>query len=379
MVSTLIHHAWALELLGSLNVLRLLLGTAFLTLSISALDPSVSCLAADSPRQDHLGLPTLASADQASLTRQAELGKRLFFDTRLSGNGSVSCGTCHQPGKAFTDGKPVAEGIHGQKGARNTPTILNSVFLTSFFWDGRRTSLVAQAQDPFVNPVEHGLTSHDELLQIVRQDLTYRQAFRALSEQELPITLEQVAQALSAYVSSLRAGNSAFDRYYYGGDRSALTGETISGLELFRGRAGCVTCHQIQHEWALFTDGQFHRLGVGMSRIDSSLAELTSRAVELSVHGLDHRVLGNRDMAELGRFLVTHDPKDIGKFKTPSLRNAALTAPYMHDGSVPTLEEAVDRELYYRSFESGRPLLLSPREKATLVEFLNALTSAPQQ
>src|SRR5262249_31190414 len=135
------------------------------------------------------------------------------------------------------------------------------------------------------------------------------------------------------------------------------------------------SCHEIGSEWALFTDGQFHRLGVGMDRIEGTLAELVTAAVAQSAQGLDHRVLGNRDMAELGRFLVTHDPKDIGKFKTPSLRNVALTAPYMHDGSIPTLKEAVDRELYYRSFESGRPLLLSPREKSALVEFLKSLTS----
>lgn len=362
-------------MLRSLNVLCLSLETAFLTLAISLLNPSAPLIAADSPRQDRLGLPPFSSPDHASLKQQAELGKRLFFDTRLSGNGSVSCGTCHQPSKAFADGKPVAEGIRGQKGTRNTPSILNSAFSTSFFWDGRRTSLVAQVQDPFVNPVEHGLTSHEELLQIVRQDLEYQQAFQGLSGRELPITLEQITQAIAAYVSSLTAGNSAFDRYYYGGDRSALSTEAILGLELFRGKARCVTCHEIGGEWALFTDGQFHRLGVGMARIESKLAELATTAAEQSAQGLDHQVLGNRDLAELGRFLVTHDPKDIGKFKTPSLRNVALTAPYMHDGSVPTLEEAVDREFYYRSFESGRPLLLSPREKSTLIEFLRALTS----
>jgi cytochrome c peroxidase len=248
--------------------------------------------------------------------------------------------------------------------------------LTSFFWDGRRATLADQAQDPFVNPVEHGLRSHDELLQLIRRDAQYRQAFGMIVGETPPITLEQVTQAIAAYVGSLTAGNSAFDRYSYGGDRSALSAEALLGLELFQGRARCVTCHQIGREWALFTDGQFHRLGIGMDRIEGTLAELATAAVEQSAQGLDHRILNNRDMAELGRFLVTHDPKDIGKFKTPSLRNVAQTAPYMHDGSVPTLEHAVDRELYYRSFESGRPLLLSPREKATLIEFLKALTSA---
>lgn len=352
--------------------LGIILITCLIALTILLLRPASLINAAEPSNQDDLGLPAIPASNHSL---QTELGRQLFFDTRLSGNGSISCGSCHQPSRAFADGKQVAEGIYGKKGTRNTPSILNSRFLTSFFWDGRRTTLADQAQDPFVNPVEHGLRSHDELLQIIQHDVQYQQAFQMLLGEKLPITLDQITQAIAAYVGTLTAGNSAFDRYTYGGDHSALSADAILGLELFQGRARCVTCHQIGNEWAIFTDGQFHRLGVGMDRIESRLAEIATTAVEQSAQGLDHRVLGNRDMAELGRFLVTHDPKDVGKFKTPALRNVALTAPYMHDGSVPTLEKAVDRELYYRSFEFGRPLLLSPREKTSLIEFLKSLTS----
>jgi cytochrome c peroxidase len=347
-----------------------------LSFSVSLLTLAINPLFAgqDTIQPDRLGLPPVG---QSPSKQHLAVGKRLFFDMRLSGNGSVSCGTCHQPDKAFADGKPVAEGIKSQKGTRNTPSIINSAFLTSFFWDGRRTSLVDQAKDPFVNPVEHGLASHDELVQIVGQDPDYQKAFQTVSGKEHPIALEQVAEAIAAYVGSLVSGNSAFDRYYYGRDRSALSSEARLGLELFRGKARCDTCHVIGTDGAIFTDGQFHRLGIGSARIEEKLGQLTTAAIEQSQQGLDHRILGDPDMAELGRFLVTHDPKDIGKFKTPSLRNVALTAPYMHDGSVPTLEAAVDRELYYRSFESARPILLSPREKAALVEFLRALSSRP--
>lgn len=357
--------------------LGIVLITCLIALTVLLFHPASSIKAAEpsSPNHDDLGLPSIPASDSPS-SLQTELGRQLFFDTRLSGNGSISCGSCHQPSKAFADGKQVAEGIYGKKGTRNTPSILNSRFLTSFFWDGRRPTLADQAKDPFVNPAEHGLASHADLVNLVRDDAGYQEAFSTIfGTPTQTITLEQISQTIATYVGSLTAGDAPFDRYYYAGDRTALSSQAVQGLQLFQGAAHCGSCHVIEQHWALFTDGRFHRLGVGTKRIESQLADLASAALTLSTPELDHRVLNNPELAELGRFLVTHAPKDIGKFKTPSLRNVAITAPYMHDGSIATLEEAVDREIYYRSLESGRALLLSPSEKIAIVEFLKSLTS----
>lgn len=186
-----------------------------------------------------------------------------------------------------------------------------------------------------------------------------------------------VGQALAAYERTLVAGNSPFDRYAYGHDKTALTPSAVRGLELFRGRANCVACHSIDATSALFTDNRFHSLSVGMAGLSDRLPALTTAIARAKEAGgsLDRLVLDAQDVANLGRFVHTLEPADIGKFRTPSLRNAALTAPYMHDGSVATLREAVELEIYYRGAEAGRPLVLTPREKDDLVAFLEALTS----
>ena len=241
--------------------------------------------------------------------------------------------------------------------------------------DGRRGSLEEQAADPLINPVEHGLGGHGELLALVRADAAYRTGFRAaFGVAPESIGLEYVVKALAAFQRTLVAGDSPFDRYRYGGDPSALSDAQFRGLVLFSGRAGCTSCHTIGEENALLTDNEFHTIGIG-KRAEPRLAERTTRLVRMSPAERDRSITSDPEVASLGRFAVTLKPVDIGRFRTPTLRNVALTAPYMHDGSVPTLGEAVDRELYYRGFESGRPLVLTPREKADLVAFLEALTS----
>ena len=204
--------------------------------------------------------------------------------------------------------------------------------------------------------------------------MRFRQVFNVSGER---IDLEHVTNSLASYVRTLAEGNSAFDQFYYGRKIDALPHTARRGFELFRGRAQCVSCHTIGEQGASFTDNRFHSLGVGLARISQNLAELTTRVAGIPKDQLDKLVLTDPDVAALGRFVVTHDPHDIGRFRTPSLRNAALTAPYMHDGSVLTLEEAVDQEVYYRGLEVGRPLILNPAEKADLVTFLRALTCPP--
>lgn len=324
-----------------------------------------------------LGLPPVPTQpDNPQTPEKVALGRALFEDERLSADGQVSCATCHQAERAFTDGRSVAQGARRQDGTRNTPTLLNSAYLTSMFWDGRRGSLEEQAGDPLVNPVEHGLGSHDEVLARVRADAAHAAGFRAaFGAAPEAIRMEHVAKALAAFQRTLLAGDSPFDRYRYLADPGALSAAQVRGLGLFTGRAGCAACHTIGEKDALFTDNAFHSIGIARTRSRPGLAGRAAHLVGLSPSERDRSIITDPEVADLGRFAVTLKPPDIGRFRTPSLRNVALTAPYMHDGSVPALGEAVEREVYYRGLESGRPLILTPREKADLVAFLEALTS----
>ena len=333
--------------------------------------------------QDHTGLPSVAyPSDNAPTAEKAALGKTLFFDKRLSADGSISCASCHQPDHAFSDGRSKSQGIRDIVGTRNAPSLLNAAFMKTQFWDGRRPTLEAQVLDPFVNPREHGLTSFDQLIGTIKRDPTYVEMFAgAFGSDADTVSEDSVSKALACYVRTIIGGISPFDRYYYKGEQGALSPSARRGLTLFVGRAQCSTCHQIGPSEATFSDQQFHSLHVGMERIENRLPAITRRLVAIRVarQATDSTVLGDEDVAELGRFLVTLDPADIGQFRTPSLRNVALTAPYMHDGSIATLEQAVDQELYYRSAQGNRPLILTPAEKLDLVNFLRSLTGESTQ
>ena len=354
--------------------MRGLLLTFFFTLAFLA---ALASQATEIVSPSLLGLPTPPASHNSPESRaQVALGKRLFFDARLSADGKIRCTSCHQPEKAFSDGLRVSQGLGGRTGTRNAPSLINVVFASSLFWDGRRDTLETQALDPFLNPNEHGLASVDALVEKVRADETYRDAFVSAFGHDKPaISAERIRLAIAAYLRTLVAGGSSADRYLYGWEKNALTPAAVRGLELFRGRAGCAECHVIGAHDALLSDGKFHSLGVGMEDIRAHLAELATRAMRREAP-LDHTVLQDGELAELGRFLITRDPHDIGKFKTPSLRNVALTAPYMHNGRVATLEEAVEREIYYRGLTTNRPLIVTPNEKEDLVAFLRSLTSA---
>lgn len=338
-----------------------------------------------------LGLPPVpVTTSNPQTPEKIALGKKLFFDKRLSADGTVSCETCHSEFKVFTDGLPVAEGINNHRGTRNTPTLLNAAYFTSQFWDGRRVTFEEQAPDPFVNAAEHGFKNHAAVIDVIRSDTAYRSKFQyvfAVGSEN--INISHVAQAIAAFERTLVAGNSAFDRFYFGKDATALTPVAQRGLELFRKQAGCARCHTIEKEHALFTDNQFHNAGVGVSRIEARLAEITTQVLkiqgvpvtdlsrnDISRKSIDEAIFSDSDISELGRFNVTHNPADIGRFKTPTLRNVALTAPYMHDGSVKTLEEVIESELYARGDDAGRPLILTPVEKQAVVTFLRSITSA---
>ena len=331
------------------------------------------CFAAEDSR---LGLPPLPV--QQSTPAAVALGKKLFFDERLSADGQVSCANCHVPERALVDGRARAVGIRAQVGTRNTPTLINVAYAGSLFWEGRAADLESQALAPLLNPTEHALLNEQSIVDIVRRDSEYTQAFtQAFHAAPDAITVQMVGKALAAYQRTLVAGASAFDRFLYGAEKTALSAEAIRGLELFRGRAQCVSCHPIGESSSLFTDGDFHMAPTGLPKaVTMDLALLASRVRLSEGPALERLIATDPNIAAFGRFLVTRNPADIGKFKTPSLRNVALTAPYMHDGSVPTLEQAVDLELYNSVVALRYPIVLTIAERRALVEFLKALTGS---
>lgn len=329
---------------------------------------------ADAP----LGLPPLPDAKTSPAL--VELGRRVFMDRRFSVNGSLSCATCHIPERQFTDGRATARGLGGKELTRKTPSLLNVRYQTSLFWDGRAKDLATQVRTPFLGPAEHGLRNEQAVGEIVRQDDSYASALaRLMHVPKNELSLREVGAALVAFEGTLLAGNSPFDRYLYGQDLKAMTPAAVRGLALFRGRARCASCHQIGETSALLTDREFHASPLSIP--ESALAQLGALTEKVSVmrargdiDGLNAMVASDRDIAALGRFVVTLQPKDIGAFKTPSLRNVVLLAPYMHDGSIARLPQAIEIELYSRT-EQNYPLVLTEDERADLLQFLEALTS----
>ena len=277
------------------------------------------------------------------------LGKRLFSERLLSRDGSLSCASCHDPKRAFTDGRVVAVGVFGREGDRNVPTLINRVYGRSFFWDGRIQSLEEQVLQPILSTNEMDMTVGEAVARL-QSTQDYREGFHEAFQRE--ITGEDLARALASYVRTVLSGDSPFDRYL-DGDREALSEEVQAGLRLFRGKANCIVCHVVP----TFTDERFHNTGVAW--VDG--------------HLLDP-----------GRFFVTGVDGDRGAFKTPTLREVARTAPYMHDGSFSTLEDVV--EFYNRGGNQNpyldtelQPLHLTADEQAALVEFLGALSGEIQE
>jgi cytochrome c peroxidase len=340
---------------------------------------------------DPLGLPPVPiPPDNPQTEAKIALGKKLFEDVRFSSTGKVSCATCHDPAKSFTDSPlKVSEGIDKLTGTRNAPTVVNAAYLTSQFWDGRSPSLEDQALHPFLNPVEMGLPNHDPIVKIARTDPEYAKAFKEVfGKSGDQVTMKEVTQAIAGFERTVLAGDSPFDRWYFGGEKSALEPAQVRGFQVFVGQGRCVSCHVVEQTQALFTDNRFHNIGVGINAIQSQVPALAGAFLEAKAKGanVDIAVLTDKKTSELGRFAVTSQFDDLGGFKTPTLRNIALTAPYMHDGSLASLRDVVN---HYdnggaakagnkvNDFLSGgiRPLGLSDAQKDDLVAFLLSLTS----
>lgn len=307
---------------------------------------------------------------------EVRLGERLFFDKRFSADGTVSCGSCHIQKHAFADGRKLAIGIGGKLGTRNAPGLLDLDVYSSFFWEGRAGSLEEQIVFPLLNPIEHGLTSQDQVLAILRNDPAYLAEFKqAFGTDAAPIRMDNFARAIVAYERSLNAGPSPFDRFYSDRKSAALSNNAVRGWGVFRGKAGCASCHSVDKSGSPFTDNRFHAGITQDYDLSKGLKDTAVRLAGMDQHARDRLISGDPRVAALGRFVVTLNPKDIGLFRTPTLRNVAITAPYMHDGSIETLEEAVDWELYARGHGGGRTIVLMPEEKEWLLAFLNSLTS----
>jgi cytochrome c peroxidase len=347
---------------------------------------SASAIATAAP----LGLPEVPiPADNPMSEEKVKLGDKLFHDARFSATGEVSCSTCHAREKGFTDNLKTSEGINKLTGTRNAPTVINAAYMQTQFWDGREPDLEGQAKQPPLNPVEMGLADYQPILKIVRTDPEYNSLFKQVfGKTGSDITVDHVAKAIAAFERTVIAGNSAFDRYMYGGEANALDESQLRGLMLFTGKARCVSCHTIEQTQALFTDNRFHNIGVGFKRIEGNESATAAEFIKAKRAGadVDVTVLTQANMSELGRFAVTENGTEVGAFKTPTLRNIAVTQPYMHDGSLETLAEVVEfydhggrikKDDPESPFMSGgiRPLNLTEDEEDDLVAFLNALTS----
>ena len=331
-----------------------------------------------------LGLPPLEiPSDNPLSAEKVALGRALFFDRRLSLNSTLSCAMCHVPAQGFAQNEmATAVGIEGRTVRRNAPTILNVGFAERFFHDGRENRLEHQVWGPLLARNEMGNPSVGAVIEKIRGIAGYE----ALFDDAFPdrgLAIETVGMAIASYERTLISGDAAFDRWYFGNDDSALSGEAIKGFGLFMGKGGCSGCHTIAMESALLSDGGMHNTGIGyqasMSIVDADQpVELAPGEVVAVSRDLIAEVSEAR-RGDLGLYEITENPDDRWKYKTPSLRNVALTAPYMHDGSLRSLREVV--EFYARGGVSNpvldekiRPIELEESEIEQLVSFLRSLT-----
>jgi len=300
-------------------------------------------IAADEPA----GLPPVVwPKDNPQSSEKIALGKQLYFDGRLSSDNKVSCATCHDPQKGFSNGEQFATGVGGAKGGRNSPTVINSAYYRQQFWDGRAASLEEQALGPIQNPIEMKM-SLDDVVKKLNGIKGYRDQFQKVFGTD--VTSDGIAKAIAAYERTVLSGNAPYDRFK-AGDSKALSEAAQRGMKLFFGKANCSACHG----GPSFTDSAYHNIGVGMDAKEP----------------------------DVGREAISKLAGDRGAFKTPTLREIARTAPYMHDGSLKTLEEVVE---YYAKGgvvndwldEEISPLKLTPQDKADLVTFMKEGLASP--
>jgi cytochrome c peroxidase len=321
-------------------------------------------------------------ADNPQTPEKISLGQKLFFDRRLSADGTVSCSTCHDPALAFTDRKPTSVGIQGRVGQRNSPTILNALFNKTQFWDGRVNTLEEQAALPIVNSVEMGHPSLDAAVAQIATVEEYKQAFQRVFGR--PPNGPDLLRAIASYERTQLSFDSPFD-HFIAGDKNAIDESAKRGWELFNTQARCNKCHALtdtQRDVTFFTDNDFHNIGIGIIRHNVvALARQAEQLVKTGDTSAIDRAAIQTDMSALGRFLITKQEKDIASFKTPDIRNVLVTGPYFHDGSQETLWDLMDhynkgdglQDPYLD--EDMQPLALTENEIDDLVAFMASLTS----
>ena len=286
--------------------------------------------------------PVLVPADNPQTPAKILLGKQLYYDTRLSKDNTVSCASCHNPAMGCADAGPTSTGINNQRGGRRAPPVSNAAHSPLQFWDGRAANLEEQAKGPIQNPVEMGNT-HELMIRTLNDVPGYVEEFKAVFGNS-PITVDQVAQAIAAYERTIVTSDSPFDRFIKG-DQTALTPLEKKGLEVFNGKGHCSACHFGGN----FSDGRFHNIGVKQY---------------------------NTSKPDNGRYVIAKNEKDMGAFKTPTVRDASLRAPYLHDGSESNIASLV--AFYNRGGDNGKnidamivPLNLSRSEVKALIAFMN--------
>jgi cytochrome c peroxidase len=338
---------------------RSLLGAALLIV-LSASIPGCKSSASPTPIgppvaiNAPLGLPQVPTPPGNPPTASTiALGRRLFYDTNLSKDNSLSCASCHNPMFRFSDARQRSIGVGGTLGLRHAPSLVNVSYSPFLFWDGRAPSLEAQVPSPIADPLEMNQT-HEASVSKLNNNSAYQAMFRSAFGTG-DITLERVENALASFERTILCGNSAFDKYEYQGQKNALTPTQIRGLAVFTDphKGNCAACHTIDAHFALFTDGQFHNTGEGVG--------------------------DNEEFNDPGRYAVTKLDADKGAFKTPTLRDVALSGPYMHDGKLKTLKDVVD---FYAGHGNSNPYLdkrmsavnLAGTDRNDLVEFMKSLS-----
>jgi cytochrome c peroxidase len=322
-------------------------------------------------------------ADNPQTPEKISLGQKLFFDRRLSADGTVSCSTCHDPALAFTDRKPTSVGIQGRVGQRNAPTVLNALYNKTQFWDGRVNTLEEQAALPIVNSVEMGHPNLDAAVAQIAAVGEYQQAFQHVFGR--PPNGADLVRAIASYERTQLSFDSPFD-HFIAGDKNAIDDSAKRGWELFNNQARCNKCHALtdtQRDVTNLIDNDFHNIGI--LAVQHKVVPLARQAEQLIKTGdttaIDRAAIQS-DMSALGRFLITKQEKDIASFKTPNIRNVLVTGPYFHDGSQETLWDVIDH--YNKGAglqnpyldEDIQPLALTENDIDDLVAFMASLTSA---
>ena len=337
-------------------------------------------------KQPPLGLPGITIPENNPITRKKiQLGKQLFFDRRLSYNNTLSCAMCHIPEQGFTSQElATAIGVEGRTVRRNSPTLYNIGFAQNLFHDARENSLEQQVWTPLLAHNEMANPAVGFVIEKLKSITEYTDKFEQAFHGKGP-GMETVGMALASYQRTLNSANAPFDRWYYGRDSKAMDEQAITGFELFIGKARCISCHAINKDYALFTDHKLHNTGIGylnsMGSQDDKQQVIVAPGARLTIDSDVVAEASEPEPNDLGYYEITGNPDDRWKYKTPTLRNISLTAPYMHNGSLGTLKQVI--EFYNQGGVKNelldpliQPLKLEKEETGALIAFLNALTGS---